>query len=659
MLGRISYCLLLTHCLTSIAWGQVPEGVKNSQNPNDKTIPPLASLSRIRVPKGFEVKLFAAEPNVAQPIAATFDDRGRLWVAECYSHPNWKPEGHDRILIFEDTDGDGQFDVRKVFWDQGRYLTGLVYGHGGVWICNTPSLMFIPDADGDDVPDGPPVEVLNGWTRKNHNNVLNNLIWGPDGWLYGCIGNSASSFVGPPGASDAQRTRISRGIWRYHPVHKTFEVVGEGAGKPWGLDFDRHGQGFFTNCVLGHLWHLVPGAYYVRRGVEKDNPIAYSRIAPISDHLHWGGGRWTSSRGGKGAHNVAGGGHAHTGAMIYLGDNWPAAYRNTFFTGNIHGNRTNNDTLHRHGSGYVAKHSKDFLRAHHDWFRCLWQKYGPDGGVLMGDWHDFGECHDSDGSHRTSGRIYKVTWGSPVKRAPFDLADKTDLELVQLQLHENEWYVRHARRLLQERAIAGKDLSAVHTRLRKIYEQTESITFQLRCLWALYVSEGLDEHFLREQLSHSSEHIRAWAVRLMTDRPAKPQQLKAIEQRAEGETSAFVRLHLASALNRLPATQRWRLADALTQFEQDDADHNLPHLIWYGIAPLWEVDKERYVKLLGRSKVSQVRLHMTRLAAGSKRFAAACLVATEQRPYRCASGCIAGNRDGRSRSQAKQNPGLE
>ena len=89
---------------SAMAQSSLPQSVKNDQNAKDKTISPREALKRISVPAGFQVSLFAAEPDVAQPIAATFDDRGRLWVVECFSHPVWKPTGHDRILIFEDKD---------------------------------------------------------------------------------------------------------------------------------------------------------------------------------------------------------------------------------------------------------------------------------------------------------------------------------------------------------------------------------------------------------------------------------------------------------------------------------------------------------------------------------------------------------------------------
>src|SRR5215471_16208658 len=126
--------------------------------PPDRPLPPKDAAKAMTLPPGFEVTLFAGEPDVVQPIAFTFDDRGRLWVAEAYSYPVRVPEerARDRILIFEDADGDGRFDTRKVFADRLNLVSGLELGFGGVWVGAAPQFLFIPDADGDDVPDGPP-----------------------------------------------------------------------------------------------------------------------------------------------------------------------------------------------------------------------------------------------------------------------------------------------------------------------------------------------------------------------------------------------------------------------------------------------------------------------------------------------------------------------
>ena len=362
---RTAGVLLLVSAYTLCSWSpaasadDLPSGVVNTQDPGDIPLSPQESLRRITVPDGFQVTLFAGEPDVRRPIAFDFDDRGRLWVVENYSHPVWWENGDsDRILILEDLDHDGRFDRRKVFWDKGRYLTGLAVGHGGVWIANTPELSFIPDRDGDDVADSEPIVMLDGF-QVSTNNVLNNFHWGPDGWLYGAIGLSTVSHVGRPGAPQQERKQITRGIWRYHPTRRDFEVVAEGMVNPWGADFNQYGDLFTTNTVIAHLWHIVPGMYCQRRDVEQEFPYAYGRIQSITDHLHWGGGMWQSSRITDERHSVAGGGHAHCGAMIYLGDNWPKQYRSTLFTVNLHGNRVNNDRLVPNKSSYVGAHAND------------------------------------------------------------------------------------------------------------------------------------------------------------------------------------------------------------------------------------------------------------------------------------------------------------
>src|SRR3954471_18322958 len=322
---------------------------------------PAETVKALRVPEGFHVTLFAGEPDLRQPIGFCFDDRGRLWVAENTSYPNWKAEGSDRIVIFEDVDGDGRFDKRTVFYDKLNYVTGLEVGFGGVWVVSDPSLMFIPDKDGDDRPDGPPEVLLNGFGHQGVHNLVNGCTWGPDGWLYGGHGGSSSGRIGRPGAPDGERTFFDGGVWRYHPTKRVFEVVMEGTTNPWGLDFDDYGQGFIPNSVTPHLYQVIPGSHVERRRESPNSRYAYGVIDTIADHKHWVGGKWEDSRGGKTEQVVLGGGHAHCGLMVYLGDNWPDRYRNTIFMNNIHGDRMNNDLPERKGSGYVARHGTDFL----------------------------------------------------------------------------------------------------------------------------------------------------------------------------------------------------------------------------------------------------------------------------------------------------------
>ena len=609
----------------------LPAGVVNTQNPADVSLSPAQSLERITVPDGFHVTLFAGEPAIRRPIAFDFDDRGRLWVVENYAHPKWeKDNATDRVIILEDTNHDGQFDQRTVFWDKGRYLTGIAVGHGGIWLANTPELTFIPDRNGDDKPDSDPVAMLDGF-QISSNNVVNNFHWGPDGWLYGAIGLASPSMVGKPGTPKAQRTRITRGIWRFHPGTHVFEKVAEGMVNPWGADFNQFGDLITANTVLAHLWHIVPGMACERRASEQDNPYAYQRVQSITNHLHWGGGQWQSSRETTERHSVAGGGHAHCGAMIYLGDNWPAKYRGTFFTNNLHGNRVNNDKLVPHGSSWVGQHSDDFLFGNDEWFRGLSIKYGPDGGVYISDWHDTGECHDKDGSHRSSGRIYKVVYGSPA-HVSTDLQKLTNAQLAELQTHKNAWQARHARRILHERAMVGSDVSSAIRILKQQFATSADEELQLRALWTLrlccrnsganadengeMIADDLDETALVDLLGHANQHVRRWAIRFLVDHTApSTAAVDALARQAHLETSPKVRLALACALQRLPHKSRQQIARGLLTHSGDVYDHYLPLMIWYGIEPTVVGDPEAALQLAADSQIPLVRKFIARRLA--------------------------------------------
>jgi putative heme-binding domain-containing protein len=263
----------------------------------------------------------------------------------------------------------------------------------------------------------------------------------------------------------------------------------------------------------------------------------------------------------------------------------------------------NREILAPEGSGYVGKHGEDFLLSTDKWFRGLDLSCGPDGGVVALDWSDTGECHERNGVHRTSGRIYKLQYGDTKVVARLDLEKLSLDELVQLHFHGNEWYPRQARRVLIERMQAGKSDSGTADRLKKAFKETADPVFQLRLLWTMYAACGADQAFLFEQLSHPDEHVRVWAVRLLSDgwgldtllstRPQKGDLSVAVSSvlprlvfMAGNDASAMVRLALASVLQRLPAAERRVLACELVKRREDAGDHNLPLMVWYGLIPL-------------------------------------------------------------------------
>ena len=619
---------LLPFFVASAVAADFPEPF-NTEPATSAPMPAAQAAATMRVPAGFHVSLFAGEPDVQQPIAMATDSRGRLWVAECYTYAESKIgfdlKLRDRIVIFEDTDHDGRFDKRTVFWDQGQRLTSIELGFGGVWATCAPQLLFIPDKNGDDIPDAAPEVVLDGWDAGAiRHNVVNGLRWGPDGWLYGRHGILATSHVGAPGTPDAQRTPVNVGIWRYHPTRKVFETVASGTTNPWGMDWNEVGEAFFTNTVTGHLWHMIPGAHYQRMYGEDLTPNLYQLMPMCADHWHFDtGAGWTKSRAtfdGAVASNSdsLGGGHAHCGCLIYQGEQWPAEWRGKLLTINFHGRRLNVERLERSGSGYVAKHEPDFLQSADPWFRGIDLIQSADGGVFLADWSDAGECHDNDGVHRTSGRIFKITYGESRASTP-DVAKLSDVKLVEAQLSKNEWLVRTARRVAQERAARHAKPANVGELLTKGLNPDAGLSddekkaagfardtiaadadgaHRLRMLWALEAMGASDQALLRTWASDRDEVMRAWAVRILADQGAAS-HLRAI---VASETSPFVRRAYAESLTHIHGDLGNQILGTLLNSGDIEADQNMPLLLWYQAAGL----------------ADSAPLLLTKLAAGTK-----------------------------------------
>ena len=378
--------------------------------------------------------------------------------------------------------------------------------------------MFIPDRDRDDVPDGPAEVVLDGFTvaRENYHTFANGLRWGPDGWLYGRCGASSPGQVGAPGTSEARRIPLRGGLWRYHPVHKRFEVLCHGTTNPWGHDWNALGEAFFINTVNGHLWHVIPGAHFARPHSIEPNPRAYAIIDQHADHYHWDNSKdFHTPLVPGGIADRRGGGHAHSGLMIYLADQWPAPFRDKIFTLNFHGRRVNVDRLERSGSGYVGRHEPDIFFAADPWFRGIDLSYGPDGSVFVLDWSDTGECHEHDGVHRSSGRIYRFAYGEPGHLDIHDVSKLGERDLVALHSHPNEWFVRKARRVLAERSARDEPLVEAKVGLRELFAQNSEPARMIRALDSLFVIGGTDIPFLRGLLRHEHESIRTWAIRYL------------------------------------------------------------------------------------------------------------------------------------------------
>jgi putative membrane-bound dehydrogenase-like protein len=582
------------------------------------------TVAQMFVPEGFKVEVVASEPDVRQPVAFAWDERGRIWVAEAFSYPTKRPDGEglDRIVILADEDGDGRFESRKVFAEKLNLVSGLEIGHGGVWVGAAPELLFIADRNHDDKPDGPPQVLLDGFGYQDTHETLNSFLWGPDGWLYGNQGVFNTARIGKPGVPPEQQPELRAGVWRYHPVRHTFEIFAHGGSNPWGLDYDEHGELFMTHCrsfwgrgltthVIqgGQFWNQVNANYapFIIANAPKEFPEFRNYLLASARYDHGAGGA-----GVRGSDAIYGG-HSHVGTMIYLGDNWPEEYRGRLFTHNLGGHQINQQINKPLGSGYDTVHAgRDMLFCTDPKYVAVDLQYGPDGAVYFIDWYDQQHCHNPNTERwdRGNGRIYRMQWQAGYKPVKVNLGAKSDTELVELLAHRNAWFAGTAQRLLHERTTdasrggKGVDDTAM-AGLLQLLKTGVGPSLQLRAMWTAHVVGIIDPQLSEDVLTN--EHVRAWAIQLATQGPLMPEHMPSeLVRRARQDRSPVVRRYLASAIPRVPQPVAWQIAAELSKRAEDMDDRNIPYLLWHGLAPMISGNVDRAFAIAAESRLPQL-----------------------------------------------------
>lgn len=558
--------LFVLFCNPSLAIAQKEFGFVNTKPSGQPYWKPDETVNKFKASTGYEVKLFAAEPDLVNPIAFTIDEKGRIWVVENFEYPKRTPKGEkprDRIKILEDTDGDGKCD-KVTIWADGKNLpfgwdlaSGIEVGNGGVYLGAAPYLFFLQDTDNDGKCDKQEI-LLTGFGSEDTHETLNTFQWGPDSNLYGLHGVFTHSNI--------DGIKMNAAVWRYHPPTKKFEVFAEGTSNPWGMDFDSHGQCHLACCVIPHLFHMVPGGTYKRQAGISFNPFAYGLLKESCDHTHHKESGW-----------------AHAGLLVMEGDHVPEAYQGSIIMGSIHGCSIKRDVLHRNGSTFVAKHAPDIVVSGDKNFRPINLRWAPDGSIYMIDWHDQNPCHQAkpDSWDKDHGRIYRIQRTGHKVTPASDVSKKSSQELVALLKNDNPYWYRSALQLLAER----KD-QKVAPALEKLLFESERETHALRGMWGLYAVSAFDEAIAERALKHKSSWVRAWAVRLAGETgQVSGKLLDKFAALAKAEPEPEVRLQLASTAQRLKKQDVLPMLHNLMTHKKDVSDPFIPLMLWLAYEP--------------------------------------------------------------------------
>jgi putative heme-binding domain-containing protein len=569
--------LALFLCLAAIlfapALASAADVIPHAQDkPPGPALSPTEAMAKMTLAPGFTVELVAAEPDIVNPVAMTFDERGRIWITESLEYPRESAgPGRDRIKVLEDTDADGRADRFTIFAEGFNIPSGIAVGHGGVWVANAPDILFLQDTDGDGRADKQEV-VVTGFGRDDTHELPNSLTWGPDGWLYGLNGVFNRSVIEHQG----KKHDFTCALFRIHPKTREFELFCQGTSNPWGVAWDGEGSAFISACVIDHLWHLAESAYYIRQGGPY--PPFTAPMRSIVKHKHQKA--------------------AYCGIHYFDSDAYPEQYRDRLMMGNIHGGAINVDVLARDGSTYAGSTADDLLVANDAWFMPVVQKTGPDGCLYVLDWYDRYHCYqdakrDPEGLDRLKGRLYRIRYNGTPRAKPFDLAAESDAQLIERLHSPNVYYRDIAQRLLAER----NDPETRPRLERLVADHQAPRKTRLHALWALTGGGPLAVDFHRALLADDDPGFRAWGVRIAGNMHQVDPTVRDKVLSLAVDPAADVRLQVAVAARKL--TEVDSLSVLLQVLAVSGDDSLIPHVVWQNLHPLLDDQGERFLQLVG------------------------------------------------------------
>lgn len=596
---------------------KVMENFKGRGTMRDDTppAPPQEALKSFKMREGFTIDLMASEPETEQPLYLSWDSRGRLWVTlyRQYQFPaglkilkydqhlravfDKVPEpppkgvkGADRVVVFEDTNGDGKFDTHKTVLEGLNMASAAIKGAGGIWVMNPPYLLFYPDANDDDIPDADPEVCLSGFGLEDSHALANSIQFGPDGWLYGANGSTTTGNVSSKVTKNVKWE--GQCIWRYHPRTHVFEIYGEGGGNTFSTELDSQGRVFSGTNGSQRGMHYdqgMSGAKNFGKHGPAMNPYAFG----FFDHME------TKSDGKRFSQAFC----------IYDGDLMTDTLGGRIVAANSLQNMVYVSRLIPATSTFRIEDDAPLLTSTDRWFRPVDIKVGPDGGIWMADWYDTRLSHVSpiDDWHKTSGRIYRVRPDKATMALPsFDLHKADAKVLLGYLSHPNKWFRRQAA------------LELAWRREEAVLPDLEALVFKennphaIDALFALEMLEGLNDDLALRLLKHADPYVRRWIVRCLGDQgDISTMTAAALKELALQEKHPEVRTQLLCSAKRLPAEASLPIVHVMMMRAADFEDQRIPLLLWWVLEAKSETDREAVIALFSDARLWSSKLART------------------------------------------------
>lgn len=561
-------------------WGTQDDPLTKMQLP----LPAEESIKHFVVPRGFHVKLFAAEPDLGgKPIAMAWDERGRLWVAETYDYPNeLKPvgEGRDRIRICEDTDGDWKADKFTVFADKLSIPTSITFHRDSVIVHDGTRTLVLKDTDNDDIADERSV-LFSGWNQRDTHGGVSNFQYGLDNWIWAMQGYNTSQPIRPGEESDL---RFANGFFRFRPDGSEIEFIRSTNNNTWGLGISEEGIIFGSTANRNPSVYMpIANRYYERvkgwtasltLGSIADNHL----FEPVTENV-----RQVDQHGGY----TAGAGHA-----LYTARTYPQEYWNRVaFVNGPTGHLVGSFVLRSDGTDFHSKSEFNLIASDDEWSAPIMSEIGPDGNVWMLDWYNYivqhnptprgfengkGNAYESDLRDKKHGRIYRIVYDDAEPAKPFSLENASAKKLVATLSHPNMHWRKHAQRLLVERGKLDVAPALFELIRNPTVDEIGLNTGAIHALWTLHGLGALDgshrqaNEVVFAALSHPSAGVRRNAVQVLPSSTESVDQLIANE--LLNDSNPQVQLAATLALADLPTSED--AGPKISQFAMDESTQN-------------------------------------------------------------------------------------